>query len=129
MEQWTVAWSGPLAEAAKGLLGPSGVSQPIVVDLTVVRGKRDEARARWCWDGKALSVTETTAGGVEADVMLSIPMTEAGLVLDGTLPPAIAYMRGQLKASGDMELVLRLLAASAATTFARWREAASTASL
>ena len=53
----------------------------------------------------------------EADVVATIPWNDAMTIVRGELRPTVAYMRGKLKPSGNMEQCLRLLELSESGEF------------
>jgi predicted lipid carrier protein YhbT len=76
------------------------------------------------WEGERPE-SPIAGGEGEADLTLSLAPEDARAILEGRLSPSVAYMQGRLKASGDNELLLKVLEWSASPAFAKalqeWR--------
>jgi len=120
------AWARRAAQLAvtAGVALPRREGMSGVVGLTVTGEGREQCRARLVLlDGRVDAVELGPAGA--ADLTLELERADAAAVLDGTLAPSVAYMRGRLKSSGDNSLLLGLLAASSERAWEDWRVAAS----
>lgn len=74
------------------------------------------------WHAENGSAAVEQGAVADADVVVTVKYKDFVELLSGELPPAAAYMQGRLKPSGDMTLILRLLALSCRPEFERWRE-------
>jgi hypothetical protein len=97
--------AGVTAEVRIGVLGGPGGDEQTVVRLV---------------DGTVTAATPDDPADGEPDVAFTLPAADAAAVVDGSLSPSVAFMRGRLKTAGDEGLVLRLLAATAGPDFDRW---------
>jgi len=121
-ELFSVEWVDGFGVA----LGPGAVDGSLdrVVEVTVLGGPEGDLPVRVAVGGGAVRRAEATD---LADLSLTIPWNDALAVLDGRTTPALAYMQGKLKGSGDMALLLDLLRGAATDRFRSWREAATAA--
>jgi putative sterol carrier protein len=58
----------------------------------------------------------------ESELTLNIDHKNYVRVLSGELTPPVAYMQGLLKSSGDMTLMLDLMAGSVNPDYSTWRD-------
>jgi putative sterol carrier protein len=77
------------------------------VEWVVQRGKATVARIVTRVEGSALAPVDDAVDG--ADVTLTLTPADAGALCDGSLKPSVAFMRGQMKMSGDPGVLLRVL--------------------
>jgi putative sterol carrier protein len=81
------------------------------VEWVVQRGKATVARIVTRVEGSALAPVDGAVDGAVAgaDVTLTLTPADAGALCDGSLKPSVAFMRGQMKMSGDPGVLLRVL--------------------
>jgi hypothetical protein len=81
----------------------------VIVEFVVAAGKKEQARA-WVRveDGKIAAQGEGAASG-PADVTFTATPADADALHSGALDLSVAFMRGQLKMSGDFGAVLHFL--------------------
>ena len=103
-----VSWPSVAAELA-GLSGSPSIEGTIQVD---VEGAPDSLTFHLVFaDGRPVDVG---AGPVDGpDAVLTLPAEDARRVLSGDLDPSVAFMRGQMKVTGSMALVIEVLALAA----------------
>ena len=89
------------------------------VGLTLVGGPDGDVTTTWRWSGKHL----TSEPGVADDVAVAIQVSwaDAAAILEGSAEPAVLFMQGKLKSTGDNGVLLRLLKASSNERFGEWR--------
>ena len=114
-------FSGPWLQHAASCFDATLVeaNQPTSVGLTILGGPDGDVPTVWTLDAQEL--TANVAPESEPTLVLTIPWPDAQAVIRGSLQPAVAYMQGKLKASGDMELLLRLLRSGESRAFIDWR--------
>lgn len=117
-------WADRAARAAESIYGEELSSGALV--LTVAGTPEGEISLGWRADSGAVTVTD--ANDANADVAVSMKYPDFVKLLSAELPPAVAYMQGRLKPSGDMASVLHLLSLTADDRFDRWREQATAGS-
>lgn len=112
-ERLTGAWCDTVTERLGALdPGPGGSG---VVDWIVSGAPDGKVRVRWTVaDGRPLSVSPVDgASDDEADVETPVRYSDVEAVLDGSLDPAVAFMRGDLKPDGRAAAWFALLSAMA----------------
>lgn len=112
------AWLETLAQACLEL---PGLEVEGTVQLGVTADKKGLGSVHWRYgSGK---VREAAPGDLPgADLVLTSTHEQLCRLLAGQTSPAVAFMRGELKASGDGRLLLELLASTASADFAAWLE-------
>lgn len=94
------------AEAAD-LVGPATLAGTVEVHVT--GGPDGDAQLHATFDaGRLTAIGVGPAPG--ADATLALTGEDAGAVLAGVLDPSVAFMQGRMKVTGDMGIVLDLLA-------------------
>ena len=78
------------------------------VELAVVRGKSVLRRCFATYSGGRL-VSVVDGGEDAADVSLTLTPGDADAMVRGELDPSVAFMRGQMKMSGDFGVLLQVL--------------------
>lgn len=86
------------------------------VALTVLATPDGDVTSMW----RAVGSTLTAEPVDQAKIEVSIPWKEATQIANGSLKPAVAYMQGKLKPTGDMASVLALLEATSSDDFSSW---------
>jgi hypothetical protein len=110
-------WSAAVRAELDGLDGPDTLTGSVQVDVT--GGPDGDLSVHADFDRGHLS--DAGAGPVvDPDATMSLTAPDARGVLAGDLDPSVAFMQGRMKVTGDMSLVLDLLAL-AATDDARAR--------
>jgi hypothetical protein len=101
------AWHADVA-AALGKVAPVPGGFTGRVRWTVTKAPGGDATYTWTWrDGAVVDVAEGGADDVEVD--LTVAYADAGPLARAEVSPAVAYMRGRLKAAGHSGLVLSFL--------------------
>ncbi len=111
-------WAERAAEVAPATADGSA----FVVNLNVTGGPGGDFDTVWRVGTESVAVEPGSAP--DADVNVTAKYKDFAAVVQGELPPPVAYMQGKLKPAGDMNLILRLLALSSTEAFDRWRLAA-----
>jgi putative sterol carrier protein len=94
------------AESA-GLEGPSTLAGTVQVDVT--GGPDGDASVHATFEGGHLTAVRVgPAPGPDATLTLTAP--DAAGVAAGTVDPSVVFMRGRMKVTGEMGVVLDLLA-------------------
>ncbi len=88
----------------------------IVVRVVIAGGGEGDVSVTWRAGEGSVSLTEGRDGD-DPDVTFTLLAADAIDVAKGALPPAVAYMQGRLKTTGDNGLVLALLAALSTPEF------------
>lgn len=97
-----------------------GVRGSGTVDLAVVRGKSVLRRCRATYsEGRLVSVVD--GGEDAADVSLTLTPGDADAMVRGELDASVAFMRGQMKMSGDFGVLLQVLPHMRGDSFAEVR--------
>jgi putative sterol carrier protein len=111
MARWSAeGWDDRLGALVAGQRLPEPVSGSVAV--VVAGGPSGSLVIK---DGQ---ITGWRSGEVApADATLTLQPPEAEQLLSGEVEPSVAFMRGRLKASGDMSLVLALLRATSTDSF------------
>jgi len=105
-EEWVRATTEALSERAPKADGASGL---VAID---VAGK--DGGSYWRrWEDGVPRAGGTGKPDEPPDLTLGLPVDDARAFWRGEWSPSVAYMRGQLRAAGDMTLLFALLAASA----------------
>jgi hypothetical protein len=103
-------WAAAVRDELGGLTGPETLAGTVQVD--VIGGPDGDVYVNARYAGGRLA--DARPGPADGpDATLTITTQDAVAVIDGALDPSVAFMRGRLKAVGDMGLVLDLLAWSA----------------
>jgi hypothetical protein len=90
------------------------------VDLAVVTAPRRESHLHWTYrDGEPGEGAPGPAADV--DLGLSVSAADAVRLVDGSVEPSVAFMRGRLKGTGDGGLLLAFLASTTRPEFEVWR--------
>lgn len=89
----------------------------VSVNTTLIGAPGGDLTVGWRVDGQTV---EAGPANSDAAVNVEVPWKEALSVVSGQLAPAVAYMRGLAKPAGEMDKVLRLLAATATPEFRNW---------
>jgi hypothetical protein len=115
-ELFTGEWASRVGDIAGNLPGSdAGASVSLSLSCTIEGGPDgDIALAFRCRSGSLEVAVEVDN---DADVTATIPWNEATAIARGELRPTVAYMRGKLKPSGNMEQCLRLLEATESEAF------------
>jgi putative sterol carrier protein len=102
-----------------GLDGPDTLTGQVQVDIT---GSADgDVSVHAGFDGGHL--TEAGPGPAEdPGATLTLTAADAADVLAGSLDPSVAFMQGRMKVTGDMSLVIDLLALAATDDAATRRQ-------
>ncbi len=110
-ELLTEAWCAATTERLDGLEpGPGGSG---VVDWMVSGGPDGKVRVRWTVaEGRPLSVAPVDdPGDGESDVEVPVRVDDVDAMIHGSLDPAVAFMRGDLKPDGQAAAWFALLSA------------------
>ncbi len=121
MDAWPEGdWLASWAEAVVG--APLGDDVSGRIGLVVGATPSGDVGGVLVVDGGTVTAWEPGPTGA-ADVVLTVPVVEARQLLDGTVAPSVAFMRGRLKVAlgGDdsraMRLVLAVLASTASDSY------------
>ena len=110
-----------LDQAAKELGNSVGLpSEPLVVTTTVVGGPDGDVTATWRVTASGTDVAVESAS--DAAVGFSCSHKDAIAIVEGILAPAVAFMQGRLKTTGDNGVVIRLLEVASTSGFAELSE-------
>ena len=96
-----------------------GGGEDVIVGLSLLTGPDGDEHSTWRYQGGRLEVSEGLAPDVA--VTLQISYSDAAAVLSGDAEPAVLFMQGKLKSTGDNGVLLRLLEAASADAFGEWR--------
>ena len=108
-------WQDAVSNEAQWL----GTTQATIA-LTLLATPDGDVTTTWRAEDMKLTPEPVDSAAIE----VSIPWKEATQIANGSLKPAVAYMQGKLKPSGDMSAVLELLEATSSEQFASWLAAA-----
>lgn len=86
------------------------------VDLVVKRGKEVLRTCALEWFPGSRELLPASSGRA-ADVTLVLTDADAEAVAEGVLDPTVAFMRGQMKMSGDYSLLLTVLPLTRGSAF------------
>ena len=117
-------WRSEVASLLSGLPPEAGGFSGRV-RWTVSKAPGGDAAFTWVWrDGVVVEVHDgAEAGGAEPDVELTMSYPDHRALTTGEVSPAVAYMRGRLKAAGHSGKVLAMLERTAQPAFvAAWAE-------
>ena len=115
-EPWSEAWLGKAASSFDvTLLAPEAAA---TIAITLLGAPGGDRPTTWQVEGERM--TATLGDSPDADVVVTIPWADALAIVTGELEPAVAYMRGRLKPSGDMKLTLALMKLGSSPAFATW---------
>jgi len=113
-------WSERVATAFDGKWWPDASG---VVSVTLIGGPDGDVVTTWQLSEGALTVVAPAPG--DAPLALQVPWADAVATFSGKAEPAVLYMQGKLKTSGDNALLLRVLKAASTPEFAEWRTKAA----
>lgn len=90
------------------------------VQCVITGGADGEISCGFTLDGGKLA--DMTSGRfADSDVTFTTPHEEAASMLQGELNPCVAYMRGDLKAGGDLGKLIQLLSLTTSSSYGRFR--------
>jgi hypothetical protein len=112
-------WAEAVMAGLDGLDGPDTLNGSVQIDVT--GGPDGDLSIHADFDrGHPSGAGAGPSDGPDATLSLSAP--DALGVLDGSLDPSVAFMQGRMKVTGDMGLVLDLLALAATDDFRARRQ-------
>lgn len=102
-------WVRATGEALSGRASADGASGLVAIDVAGSDGGSYWRR----WEDGIPRSGGAGKPGETPDLTLGLPVEDARAFWRGEWSPSVAYMRGQLRAAGDMTLLFALLAATA----------------
>jgi hypothetical protein len=116
--EWaTPEWAGEAA--AMYCLLPDVADANATVSLSVVVASRREVSFYWCYEhGRPVGGGVGSPPG--AQLALSAAARDADEIFSSAVLPAVAFMRGRLKATGEGGLLLAFLRSTSDPRFAAW---------
>ena len=115
MTAWlTESFLGAARTEFADVVGPPGLDGVVAVEVT--GGPDGDVAVQLVFAGGRL--TGADIGTADAAATLTVTAEDARAMVAGDLDPSVAFMQGRMKVSGEMALVLDLLA-TAATEDAR----------
>ena len=112
-------WADAVRTEAAGLEGASTLTGTVQVDVT--GGPDGDLAVHATFDGGRLAGVDAVAADQPA-ATVTLTAEDGRAVCAGELDPSVAFMQGRLKVTGDMGLVLDLLALSATAAARACRE-------
>jgi hypothetical protein len=120
-------WAEAVRAGFDGLDGPDALTGSVRVDVTGgpdgdLSMYADFDRGHLTGAGAGSGAGTGTGVGSGPAATLSLTAADAWAVLAGDLDPSVAFMQGRMKVTGDMGLVLDLLALAATDDFRARRQ-------